>query len=29
MIRESEGQSSIPSDDDFEIYANTELDADD
>ncbi|MFC2094270.1 KamA family radical SAM protein [Bacteroidota bacterium] len=29
MIRESEGQSSIHADEDFEIYANTELDADD
>ena len=29
MIRESEGQSNIHSDDDFEIYANTELNADD
>ena len=29
MIRESEGQSNIHSDEDFEIYANTELNADD
>lgn len=29
MIRESEGQSNIHSDDDFEIYANSELNADD
>lgn len=29
IIRESEGKSNIHSDDDFEIYANTELNADD
>jgi KamA family protein len=29
MIRESEGKSNIHSDDDFEIYVNTELNADD
>ena len=29
MIRESQGQSNIHSNDDLEIYANTELNADD